>query len=63
MINIQQEAKLLQEQRVQNVITKIESDLLEDKRFSFHHYATKFDIPVNLIQDGWAKHFHNKKGR
>lgn len=61
MIDVQQEVKLLKEQKIQNMMVKIESDIAEGKRFSFHHYATKSGLPAQDIQNAWAKHSHGKR--
>lgn len=51
----------MNEQKIKEVIAKIESDLAEHKRFSFHHYAVKFNLPAQDIQNAWAKHSYDKK--
>lgn len=58
MINLQEEAKLLQEKRVLNeAMTKIEADIT----LSFHHWSTELNIPVEKLQRAWAKYSYEKR--
>lgn len=48
-------------QLYKNCIARIESDMAEGRNFSFHHYATKYGLKAQRLQEEWTAHSHAKR--
>ena len=57
MIDIQEEIN----EMYKKCIARIESDMAEGKNFLFHHYATKYGLKAQRLQEEWTAHAHAKK--
>lgn len=54
---MKKEAKLIQEKKLRDAMRHIENDM----RLSFHHYSIELNIPVQVLQEEWAKYNHEKR--